>query len=161
MSAETTATVTAKVPRRRSKERGAAAIELALSLLVLLPLVLGMLDYGYYFYVSMAATEATRLAARATGNTAVGDCTNNIPKGAAIAAGQNAARTYLTTIGMGTSANLTTTILCQAGAPSPQWSVQVQVDFRPAVGFLSSSMKASTRTTGWVVFSKTLITVGS
>ena len=159
MSAETTATVTA--PRRRSKERGAAAIEFALSLLILLPLVLGILDYGYYFYVSMAATEATRLAARATGNTVVGSCTSTGPVIVAQTAGTNAARTYLTTIGMGTPANLTTTILCLTGTPGPKWSVQVQVDFKPAVGYFSSSMKASSRTTGWVVFSKTLITIGS
>ena len=34
----------------------------------------------------------------------------------------------------------------------PLWHVKVQVDFPPAVGFIKSIMRTSTRTTGWVAY---------
>jgi Flp pilus assembly protein TadG len=58
--------------RRRARgERGAAAVEFALILVVLAPLLLGTLQYGYYFYVAQSASSAARETAR---RLAVGDC---------------------------------------------------------------------------------------
>ena len=45
--------------------RGSAAVELALVLPLLLTLVLGALDWGYYFFVAQVVTNATREGARA------------------------------------------------------------------------------------------------
>jgi Flp pilus assembly protein TadG len=136
---------------------------MALSLIVvLLPLVLGMMDYGYYFFVSSTAAEAARVAARATSITTATNCTTT---SAGIAAGRTAATNYMNTIGLGGSSNLTVNISCGAvpSVPplSPFWTVTVQVDFPPAIGFIKSLMKQSTRTTGWVAFSQTVRVLGS
>jgi Flp pilus assembly protein TadG len=52
------------VPRWR-RTRGAAAVELALVLVPLLVIVLGTIDWGYYFMVRQVATNAAREGARA------------------------------------------------------------------------------------------------
>jgi Flp pilus assembly protein TadG len=49
---------------RGSRERGAAAVEFALVLPLLLLLVLGGIDYGIYFSDSMALRDAARTGAR-------------------------------------------------------------------------------------------------
>ena len=41
-----------------------AALELALSLVFLVPLLMGMLQFGYYFYVASNAEEAARAGVR-------------------------------------------------------------------------------------------------
>jgi Flp pilus assembly protein TadG len=149
--------------RRRDKQRGTAAIEMALSLIVvLLPLTLGMMDYGYYFYVSLTAAEAARVAARATSTTTATNCTTT---SAGISAGTTAATNYMNTIGLGGTSNLTVDITCGTTVTlpplSPFWTVTVKVDFPPAIGFIRSLMKPSTRTTGWVVFSQSVKVLGS
>jgi Flp pilus assembly protein TadG len=50
---------------RRGSERGAAAVEFALVIPVFLMLVLGTIDFGYYFFVSEVVTNAAREGARA------------------------------------------------------------------------------------------------
>jgi hypothetical protein len=45
---------------KRAQQRGAAAIEFALSLTLLIPLIFGILDYGYYFYVAAAPAPPRR-----------------------------------------------------------------------------------------------------
>ena len=49
---------------RRQRSRGVAALELALSLTFLVPLLMGMLDFGYYFYIGTNAEEAARAGVR-------------------------------------------------------------------------------------------------
>ncbi len=49
---------------KRERSRGVAALELALSLVFLMPLMLSMLDYGYYFYVGSNAEDAARAGVR-------------------------------------------------------------------------------------------------
>ena len=59
-------------PHRRADERGAAAVEFALIFsLILVPLLLGMLQYGWYFYTSQVTGSAARETAR---RLTVGDC---------------------------------------------------------------------------------------
>jgi Flp pilus assembly protein TadG len=48
----------------RSADRGAAAVELALVLPVLLTLVLGIVDFGFAFNAKIAVTQAAREGAR-------------------------------------------------------------------------------------------------
>ena len=52
-------------------ERGAAAVEFALVLPILMTLLLGVIEFGHYFNVQISATHAAREAARSmsvTGN---------------------------------------------------------------------------------------------
>ena len=55
----------------RRGERGAAVVEFALVLPVLVALVVGMMQYGWYFYVSQSSSSAARETAR---RLVVGDC---------------------------------------------------------------------------------------
>jgi Flp pilus assembly protein TadG len=55
-----------KRPRdRRDRQRGVAAVEFALVLPLLLTVVLGAIDWGWYFFVDQLVTNAAREAARA------------------------------------------------------------------------------------------------
>ncbi len=159
----TTEAQTATAPRRRSRERGAAAIEFSISLILLVPLIFGMIDYGYYFYVSTTAAEAARFASRAVAVTTVGACTNAAGVTAAQTAGSLAATNYMNQIGLGSSTNLTTTIACQPAPPatlSPYWKVTVTVNFPPIIGIIKSLMKQSTTTTGWVAYTEEIFVLG-
>lgn len=49
----------------RDPEKGAAAVEFALVVSLLLFILLGTLDYGFYFYLQHVATNAAREGARA------------------------------------------------------------------------------------------------
>jgi len=62
-----------RVPgRRRQDETGVAAVEFALIFCFLLvPLVMGMLQFGWYFYASQVTGSAARETAR---RLSVGDC---------------------------------------------------------------------------------------
>ena len=51
-----------------------AALELALSLTFLVPLMMGMLDFGYYFYIGTNAEEAARASVRALVNAGTAVC---------------------------------------------------------------------------------------
>jgi len=58
--------------RRRRGESGAAAVEFALIFgFLLVPLVMGLLEYGWYFYTSQVTGAAARDTAR---RLTVGDC---------------------------------------------------------------------------------------
>ncbi|HET6149884.1 MAG TPA: TadE/TadG family type IV pilus assembly protein [Polyangia bacterium] len=52
------------VRHRRSTERGAAAVEFALVLPLFLMLLMGTIDYGYYFFSDQIVTNAAREGAR-------------------------------------------------------------------------------------------------
>lgn len=51
--------------RRSSRDRGAAAVELALLLPILLIIVFGIIDFGRMFHAQLTLTEAAREGARA------------------------------------------------------------------------------------------------
>jgi len=51
--------------RRRNSERGAAAVEFALVLPLFLALLMGTIDYGYFFFTDQIVTNAAREGARA------------------------------------------------------------------------------------------------
>jgi Flp pilus assembly protein TadG len=56
---------------RRRNYRGAAAVEFALIMIPLLTLVMGLVQYGWYFYVAQNTSGATTTLAR---KLEVGDC---------------------------------------------------------------------------------------
>jgi Flp pilus assembly protein TadG len=96
-------------PRRR-QEGGAAAVEFALIFaFVLVPTVLGILQYGWYFYSSQVTSSATREAAR---RLTVGDCQTGT---AAQSLARNHSGFSTMTLTYGTPAASTTNTLPAAG----------------------------------------------
>src|SRR6476659_612370 len=75
--------VTGRAPRRQ-RSRGVAALEFALSLTFLVPLLMGTLDFGYYFYIATNAQEAARAGVReavlASGGAACGTPASNLAR---------------------------------------------------------------------------------
>lgn len=57
--------------RRLKNERGAAAVEFALILPIFMLLLLGLIQYGFYFWTAETANSSAREVAR---RMAVGDC---------------------------------------------------------------------------------------
>jgi Flp pilus assembly protein TadG len=53
-----------RLTKRAGRERGAAAVEFALVLPLLIILLLGIIDFGLYYYNDLALTHAARDAAR-------------------------------------------------------------------------------------------------
>lgn len=61
----------ARRARNRGRETGASAVEFALVLPILAALLLGIIQFGWYFFVANSASSAAREAAR---RVVVGDC---------------------------------------------------------------------------------------
>ena len=81
----------------RKKERGAAAVEFALILPLLMVILFGTIDWGWYFFVQQIVNNAAREGAR------VGSLTVPGTSGAAATASAQAeaqATTYLTAAGL-------------------------------------------------------------
>jgi Flp pilus assembly protein TadG len=121
-----------RAPRNRS-ERGVAAVEAALTLcFVVLPIVFGIISYGYMLTfrqsVSQAATEAARAAAVKTvsGTPAQRQAAQSA---AAVAAVNEAVGTFNSTMKCG-QAHLTCTVTFQSCPDvSPSGCVRVQVNY--------------------------------
>jgi len=77
----------------RAKERGTAAVEFALVLPLLLMLVLGAIDWGWYFFIREVAINAAREGARVGSVNAVDDA-------GASADAHAAATAYLNNLGL-------------------------------------------------------------
>ncbi len=84
---------------RRDAQRGAAAIEFALAMFFLAPLLMGMMQYGYYFYVAMNVLEAQHQGLVAAARTQGVSCavTASAAQVTARTAAQTAASTAITT----------------------------------------------------------------
>jgi Flp pilus assembly protein TadG len=137
--------------RRRIGQRGAVAVEFAFALFFLIPLLLGMLDYGYYFWIGVNAVQAANAGLLAATNASpkMTTCDNTAASLAAQAAASAAASAAVTNqMNLGLPAGFaaaTTTFVnqCTVGPPNPIWTIQVQVDFVPVVGFLNPWMPPS------------------
>ena len=146
----------------RPRSRGVAALELALSLTFLVPLMMGMLDFGYYFYIGTNAEEAARAGARALVNAGTAGCatagaatalaneqtTASGGPGPACVGGaaycyMNEAPLYMGGVGGATTVTVTCTAAPFPGV-DPTWTVEVQVDFVPSLGFFKNLMKPGT-----------------
>ncbi len=106
----------------RNSERGAAAVEFALVLTPLLLLVLGTIDWGYYFYIREVVTNAAREGARA-GSINHSD-------------GHDEANTYLNAVSLGQVA-----VSCAGGANVS--CVQINYPTGSITGFLAGVMPAN------------------
>lgn len=94
--------MTSSTHRGRRRERGAAVVEFALVLPLLLMLVIGAIDWGWYFYLREVVTNAAREGARAGSVSAVGGTD-------ASDAARGAASTYLSNLSLtGGTVNVTT-----------------------------------------------------
>jgi hypothetical protein len=152
----------ARAPRR-PKSSGVAALELALSLVFLVPLLTGMLQFGYYFYVASHAEEAARAGVREAvlrgGNCAGGALVKvqgEAPPGAGtgnacITNGGGAAACYMNEppLLLGNPSNTNVLLECFTPAtpapntaPDPTWRITVRVDFQAALGAFKSLLPA-------------------
>jgi Flp pilus assembly protein TadG len=124
---------------KRSKSRGAVAVEFALSLFLLIPLLLGMLDYGYYFWVALHATEAAGAAARAAAQNMGTNCASTTAAAVATAVvNHEMAKTNLTSSSWSTLQNGN-----NCASFNPSWRVQVRVEFAPPASFMLPFMPTS------------------
>ena len=154
--------IRAQRAERRPRSRGVAALELALSLTFLVPLLMGMLDFGYYFYIGTNAEEAARASVRALVNAGTAVCGSPgaitarvneqmpVTSGSGPACNGGAAYCYMNEAPLymgGPGGPTTVTVTCTPSPPpgvNPTWTVQVQVDFVPSLGFFKNIMPAGT-----------------
>ncbi len=85
--------------RRRKTERGAAVVEFALLLPVLMVILLGTIDWGYFFFVEQLVTNASREGAR-TGSLTPYAATDPAKDATAKDDAEAAAKAYLTAAGL-------------------------------------------------------------
>ena len=117
---------------RTREERGAALVEFALVLPLLMAILMGILDYGYVYYVRLTMTNAAREGAR-VGATRDADVAPD--------AAETAAQTYLASAGITASVTATTPT-----DVAPAVTVVVTISpFTPLVGFVPApaSMEVS------------------
>lgn len=91
-------------PRRSRRESGAALVELALALPLLVVMVVGTLDFGRAFRTAMVLTNAARAGAQYGAL--------NLGKSGDFTGMQSAATTVLTANGLGSTPTPTTTRTC-------------------------------------------------
>ena len=148
----------ARAPRR-PKSSGVAALELALSLVFLVPLLTGMLQFGYYFYVASHAEEAARAGVREAvlrgGNCAGGALIKTEGEAPATGGTGNActggaASCYMNEppLGLGNPSSTNVTLECftpttTPAGPNPTWRITVRVDFQAALGAFKSLLPAA------------------
>jgi Flp pilus assembly protein TadG len=143
-----------RTKRARTRARGVAAIEFALLLPFIAVIVLALVDYGYFFYIGINATEAARTAAvqasataaamnAQAGPTGCGDpnigLVTNTATGTPPGAPAQAAKTYMNnqvnaTIGNNTTATVACGTAGSGLSAKTVFSVQVQVLFAPPSG---------------------------
>ncbi|WP_394821743.1 TadE/TadG family type IV pilus assembly protein [Pendulispora albinea] len=108
---------------------GTASIEFALILLPFSLLLLGMIDYGWYFFVDLACTNAVREGAR-TATTVPGACPNTAATNAGVAATSQALSNLLPA-----DYAPSVTATCTTSSGSPRFSVSLTLDFVRLTGF--------------------------
>ena len=106
------------------RQRGASLVEFALTVPLFLVLLLGALEYGYYFYVAVTATSAAREGARQCTLVSLGGCGSCSPTNAI---------TYMNKIGLGSKTTATAT--CTNTNGNILYNVKVTVDFPSLSGF--------------------------
>jgi Flp pilus assembly protein TadG len=136
--------------RARKATRGAAAIEFALILPAFCLMLVGMLDYGWYFYVDLVSTNAVREGARAA-TTFAGAC----PNAAATTAGQAAITAYYARVLPRYTPTVTPTCATTASG-DPMFTFSLQMDFPRATGSTLVPMPAGTGNNVRVTASSTM-----
>jgi Flp pilus assembly protein TadG len=110
--------------RPGSSEKGIALVEFALTVPLFLVLLLGMLDYGYYFYVAVSATNAAREGARQCTLVALGACGACTPSDAV---------GYMSQLGL--AGNTTANATCATPNGKIMYTVNVAVDYPSLTGY--------------------------
>jgi Flp pilus assembly protein TadG len=108
---------------RARRRRGVVAVEFALVLPLLLLLLLGMFDYGWYFLCELNVTNAAREGARAGTTVPNGDATR----------ARTTALGFLAGAGLGAQP---TAVTVTVGANPTTVAVDVSMHFKPLVGFV-------------------------
>ena len=121
----------------RTGQRGVAAIEFGLLLPILCLLIFGLIDYGYWFMIDLAATNAAREGARAA-TTIGGAC----PNGTATSLGTSTINTYITNTGLG-GLTSSPTCSCTTVASGPQFLCSVTINFQRLTGYSLVPMPAA------------------
>jgi Flp pilus assembly protein TadG len=141
---------------RRPRTKGVAALEFALSLTFLAPLMGAAVDFGYYFYVGSSAEEAARAGVRqavTTFRATFGDpsCTaapGSVDKAAVITLGQTSATgeafLVMNQPPLGMASNTQVQLTCDDTPVPASWHIMVRVDFKPAMGLVAPFMPAGT-----------------
>jgi Flp pilus assembly protein TadG len=134
-----------RVRQPRNPERGAAAVEFALVLPLFLTVLMGTVDYGYYFFSDQIVTNAAREGARAGTLLAPGGSPPTAgAQSLATAAAVAAASAYLAnnTLGCpgGGTACITATYTTAAGTPAI--NVVIQYDSVSLTGFTAIILPA-------------------
>ena len=109
---------------RKSHNRGLALLEFALSTPLLLTLLIGMIEYGYYFYVAVTAANAAREGARECTLVSLGNCGTCTP---------SSAISYMDKIKLG--GNTTAAAACSNTNGNIMYTVNVSVNFRTLTGY--------------------------
>ena len=112
-------------PRRKGRKRGSVLVEFALTLPLFFVLIIGMLEYGYWFYIALSATSAAREGARQCTLVSLGACGDCDP---------SAAVDYMGAIGMDGYTDAAAT--CESNAGALMYTVDVTVDFPTLTGYL-------------------------
>ena len=99
-------------------QRGASLLEFALTLPLFLVIIMGAMDYGYYLYVGVSATNAAREGARQCTLVSLGACGACNPTNAV---------TYMSGINLGSKTTATATCVNSTG--QLLYTVKVKVDF--------------------------------
>jgi Flp pilus assembly protein TadG len=125
----------------RARQRGAVAVEFALILPLLLTLVLGTIDWGWYFFVDQLVTDCAREGARA-GTLLPPRPTSTSAQ--AVAAAQLAGNSFLQRVNL-TQQGVVATVVTVDGVDAVQVTVTYPV--RSLTGLLTSLMPANARAT--------------
>jgi Flp pilus assembly protein TadG len=152
-------------PCSRDRSKGVAALELALSLSFLVPLMLAALDFGYYFYVGATAEEAARQGVQQAVRQSAGQPCGSAPAnnaytivhdtypattGIACLGADNVSATYCymnePPLGMGGVGGATeiSNLTCDNNPVANSWHIQVDVSFKLVAGFYKPLLPAGT-----------------
>jgi len=128
----------AHISRQRSatrRQRGAAAVEFALVLPLLLTLVMGTIDWGWFFYIDQLCTNAAREGARA-GSVMAPTATTTQVRDAA----QQASQAFLNNVNLKQAGVIATSMLALPGG-SQGVNVVVTYPVGSVTGFLTGIMR--------------------
>jgi Flp pilus assembly protein TadG len=109
---------------KAKRNRGSAMIEFAVTLPLFLLVLIGMLEYGYYFYVAVTASNAAREGARQCTTVSLGACGACTPSDAV---------TYMNKIHLGNKTSATAA--CSNSGGDIMYTVNVTVDFPTLTGY--------------------------